>query len=189
MPAPTSGHLKFQLASAGIPSVLASRHRLGRTLVRVPGFGLALPALGRRWSDGREVLPIRPAPPARNLSALGGESEFIGARLIWLQHDAVVGHKPNPFWIHRIPERRGSPSFFGRLAIRALRVAVPAGPLLARQAARAFVSAASNSSTEEFRSCGLGLVRGDLASSSPNLACRIVRIGVAAFRDFKIFER
>jgi hypothetical protein len=60
--------------------------------------------------------------------------------------------------------------FYRRRAIRALPVAVRVGPLLARHAARALVSAASNSSTELLRSCGLGLALGTPSEAQECLA-------------------
>jgi hypothetical protein len=55
--------------------------------------------------------------------------------------------------------------FYRRRGIRALPVAVGVGPLLARHAARALVSAASNSSTELLRSCGLARTRNPVRST------------------------
>ena len=80
--------------------------------------------------------------------------------------------------------------------MRRLQMAVRVRPLLARHASRALVSAASSSSTELFGSCGPGLIRRTLsevrdclAIPSPNLACRIVRIGLYSSKEFKIFQR
>src|SRR6185369_15370649 len=74
-------------------------------------------------------------------------------------------------------------------------MAVRVRPLLARHASRALVSAASSSSTELLGSRGPGLMRGTfsevrdcLAIPSPNLACRIVRIGVVFFQRVQNFR-
>jgi hypothetical protein len=68
--------------------------------------------------------------------------------------------------------------FYRRRAIRALPVAVRVGPRLACHAARALASAASNSSTELFRSCGLGLALGTPLRSTGMFDKLIAKLGV-----------
>src|SRR4029078_2570664 len=73
-------------------------------------------------------------------------------------------------------------------------MAVRVRPLLARHASRALVSAVSSSLTELLGSCGPGLMRGTLSEvrkrlgCSPNLACKMVRIGVCPSKRFQIYR-
>ena len=78
------------------------------------------------------------------------------------------------------PARRatGLQSLYRRRAMLALQVAVRVGPLLARQAARALVSAASNASTEESCSGGLGLGARNPVRSTGKFGEVIAKLGV-----------